>query len=431
MADHDPHTERNDKCPKELLYKHPLYQDGKLECHKLEVEDVELCLWRYRHEGKMPVLLLHGASAGAQTFTIPKGRSLMDRLHEERFEPWLLDWRGSLNVAERLGSRGLRDKCEQLDFDHTADHDIPAALTKIRDVLSEEKKSVPKHLGAVGFCMGGGTLAQSIAAGKDKGALTHVVLMTLGLFYKTPAANVLKVQDHLLERLLTLDRGEPRGTVFAIDPRVDEEDRYEHQPQWEWPQPLEYLYQNWPGRLHTDEEIENLLEHKKQREADLARMCNRVGFMFGDPYREMNLVPELHEHELPKQFGAIPLKMYAHGARNVRRGWAAPWNACDVVTTEDNNEGKDEARPDPRIFLNGDSRQHFYDLEKVTLITGAMNRLWHRDSIDCMYEWLVRGDARPSEKIRKVILKRYGHQDLLWGEQSPRDVFPDILDGLM
>jgi hypothetical protein len=81
--------------------------------------------------------------------------------------------------------------------------------------------------------------------------------------------------------------------------------------------------------------------------------------------------------------------------------------------------------------LNGDSRQHFYDLEKVTLITGAMNRLWHRDSIDCMYEWLVRGDARPSEKIRKVILKRYGHQDLLWGEQSPRDVFPDILDGLM
>ena len=30
---------------------------------------------------------------------------------------------------------------------------------------------------------------------------------------------------------------------------------------------------------------------------------------------------------------------------------------------------------------------------KVTLVTGARNRLWHRDSIDRMHEWLCRGSS--------------------------------------
>ncbi len=425
MIERDSHIDRTDACRGHPLYKHPLYENGKLKCYPLPAGGVELCLWRWRNDGKMPVLLLHGASAGAQTFVIPKQRSLMDRLHEEGYEPWLLDWRGSLNVAERLGSDGLLDNRDTLDFDHTAEHDIPAALDKIRELRPDADQ-----LGAVGFCMGGGTLAQAIAAGyvqERDPPLTHVVLMTLGLFYKTPAVSLLKVQDHLLERLRGLNRGDAGGEVFAIDPRVDD-GRYRNEPGWSWPEPLEYLYQNWPGRLQPLHDVGEIRDLRKDERAIL-RMCNRVSFMFGDPYREMNLVPELHDSELPNQFGAIPIRMYAHGAKNVRRGWAAGFKAIDVAGASGNTERKVGDRH-PLRFMRDQCRDCFNELKRVTLITGAMNRLWHRDSIDCMYEWLVHRHARPGERVRKVILDEYGHQDLLWGEQSPRDVFPKILDGL-
>jgi hypothetical protein len=68
----------------------------------------------------------------------------------------------------------------------------------------------------------------------------------------------------------------------------------------------------------------------------------------------------------------------------------------------------------------------------LTLITGDLNSLWHRDSIDTMYEWLRWGRNRDQpRKLRKHVLNGFGHQDLYWGADAPEHVFPLILEGLL
>ena len=72
-------------------------------------------------------------------------------------------------------------------------------------------------------------------------------------------------------------------------------------------------------------------------------------------------------------------------------------------------------------LVSEDARRRFDDLEKVTLITGDLNQLWHRNSIDYMHEWLRRGSS--SEKFQKHVIPGYGHQDLLWGQNATNDVY--------
>ena len=102
--------------------------------------------------------------------------------------------------------------------------------------------------------------------------------------------------------------------------------------------------------------------------------------------------------------------MYVHGARNARRRWAA---------------GFECANDDVELLAGRTSRDGFNRLESITLITGAKNQLWHRDSIDRMNEWL-----RRSRRSEKVIVPDYGHQDLLWGRRAREVVFDRIVRGL-
>jgi hypothetical protein len=64
----------------------------------------------------------------------------------------------------------------------------------------------------------------------------------------------------------------------------------------------------------------------------------------------------------------------------------------------------------------------------VTLITGAENHLWHRDSIDLTYEWLRNraSSRRERDRHRKHVLADYGHLDLFWSEDARADVYPLI-----
>jgi hypothetical protein len=145
--------------------------------------------------------------------------------------------------------------------------------------------------------------------------------------------------------------------------------------------------------------------------------------MYGMPYYHGNLVDEIHGTSsnppvlpvLKDQFGAIPLHMYLHAAQNIRRRHATFY--------EDKNLSDE-------VFISDAARGQFSDLDKVTLITGARNRLWHRNSIDLMYEWLTQGRLRPGYRVQKHILPNYGHQDLLWGKKAPADVYEFIEKGL-
>jgi hypothetical protein len=426
------------------------------------------------NKGGMPVLLLHGASARHETFVIPgpdmdgKPRCLRDWLWEEGFEPWLLDWRGSATVVEKAGKDRLR---EFFDLDHAADRDIPWALEKIREVSGDER-----GIGAVGHCLGAGALAQAIAGGSVTGEakprLTHVVLLTLGLFYRPPFEGRLKTQERSLERLWNAPE-----EVATVDPR----------PGATWPGLIEEIYRNWPGIL---------LPHSNEIPSEVFEMCNRLSFMYGPPYLEKQLVPEIHRetwtvsfhkgasaplvgqvvegersgargklHEferttgawaegdaagvlwlveangkfesdenlkvgktfiassvgtrhdaaqLPAQFGAIPLRMFFQAAKNVLRQGRA---------------GRFEDPPEHKGLTCDVNREHFDGLA-MTLITGRENKLWLSRGVDDMYEWLKNGPQKPGRRCRKVVLRGYGHQDLLWGRSAREDVFPKIREGL-
>ena len=129
--------------------------------------------------------------------------------------------------------------------------------------------------------------------------------------------------------------------------------------------------------------------------------------------------------ELGEQFGAIPLRMYLQGAQNVRRGWAGPF-----VDTKRDVDMVAKAKRDG-VLIGTDARGNFLKLSAITLITGARNQLWHRDSVNRMYEWLTSGSSQARAKVRRHVLREYAHQDLLWGKRAKEEVFPLIVkDGL-
>jgi hypothetical protein len=368
---------------------------------------------------RTPVLLLHGASASRETFLFPPGASLVDfLLRYTNLEPWLLDWRGSGYVTDRYLADG-RAMGSAFSFDDAAKEDIPHALSAIA-THSGSAESMP----VLGHCMGAASLARSIAGGdldKAKARPSHIVLSTIGLFFEVSVDGRLKAEDHVLERLWS------EGTKL-IDPRVDLiEGRRGTKPRNPWPAELEKMFGAWPQwfkphRRRRDRGEANGQRHRAR--ADVLETCNRLSFMYGEPYYEPALHPAIHgsHDELKSQFGAIPLQMYLHAAQAVRRGWIAGFEDKEHESTRDE-------------FIGEPARSRFDDIH-ITLITGALNRLWHRDSIDRMYEWLMRPpterrtpDSR-NRRCEKIIFPNNGHQDLLWGQNSWYEVFPRIADAL-
>jgi pimeloyl-ACP methyl ester carboxylesterase len=355
-----------------------------------------------------PVLLLHGASACHRTFTVPKV-GLAQWLFEKHFDPWLLDWRGShLVVRDPLNRASLQSHPKAYNFNRAAAEDVPAAIRKMRAF------GVKGPIALLGHCMGSAVVAEAVAMGHVAADVNRIVLIALGLFYEAPIDSRLKSEERILERL-TLMTG--RNAVPFIDPRIDEASG---RLRIEWPDDLNNLYDAWPGALRS---------HDEPRDGAIGAMCNRLSFMYGMPYHHTKLAVAIHGNdsvaaELPNQFGAIPLHMYLHAAKNLRRGQATPFEPPAVTNSETPHP------PSDADFVSEKSRARFRRLEKVTLITGALNRLWHRDSVDRMHEWLCRGSSLGLRKIRKHVLAAYAHQDLLWGKDSPDQVYSFIEKGL-
>jgi pimeloyl-ACP methyl ester carboxylesterase len=376
-----------------------------------DTSGVKIFLWRYTGNGngmdkkpRKPVLLLHGASGNRRTFTFPD--TLPDdglaKWLSRDFDPWLLEWRGSGEVVDKADPDSLSKHGEAYNFNLAAQYDVPRAIRTIRKETGAAKVS------ALGFCMGSGVLAEAVALGHvTDDCVDRVVLMTLGLFYETPIDGRLKTEERLLERLHGSSTG--KNAFLFVDPRMESDTALLKS----WPDDLEALYKGWPDALrsHTDGDVRPLDR--------VTHTCNRLCFMYGTIYHHENLVDEVHAKRdgtsvLEQMFGAIPLQMYIHGARNIRQGQATSF----------------DHKRDARDFVSDEALERFRRLEKVTLITGALNRLWHRDSIDRMYEWLTRGSAAHLSRFHKRVLPTYGHQDLLWGTRSAADVLPEIRKGL-
>jgi cholesterol oxidase len=352
---------------------------------------VWLRLQRYVPEGTghspgPAVLLLHGGSANHKTFTVKNG--LASWLFGCGFDPWLLDWRGSSLVSDcSRNDFTLRHESELYTFNRAAREDLPAAIARMR------AGGVEGPIGLVGHCMGSAVIAEAVACGSIKGETDRIVLLALGLFYEAAIDSRFKSEERILERLILNIQQVP-----CIDPRLKSAAQLLNP----WPDDLGELYEAWPKGLRAHEPDDDPL---------VLAMCNRLTFMYGMPYRHENLAEGIHDG-LASHFGGFPLQMYLHAARNLREGEATYFHSTG-----------------PRI-VSDDARKEFIELARVTLITGESNRLWHRDSIDRMHEWLSRGESKALQTVRKHILGNYAHQDLLWGADSPVHVYPHIAEGL-
>lgn len=347
--------------------------------YQIAAGDLDLILSRHVKMGSASaeptVLLLHGASAASYTFELPRSVGLIDDLLGRGADVWTLDWRGSNRVSPNYSGNPAR-----FTLDKAAKLDLPAAIEHIR-----KRKPEAGKVAVLGHCMGAGTLAMAIGAGYIKpDDVSHVILSTLGLFYQVPWDGWVKAEDYTLERIRCED-----PDVASIDADC------ERKP---WPELMEEVYQRWPATFMPPEGNE---------------IFRRLSFMFGQPY-EPELVPRnIHnEQELRRQFGEIPLLLYMHCAQNVRRGFAAPFDCTD-----------DDPKPDA-TYLNA---ENFRDIE-LTLITGSRNQLWHPDAIHRMYDWLHRSPGKIN--CRRVIFPKYAHQDLLWGKEARKEVYPTIAAGL-
>lgn len=361
-----------------------------------------------------PVLLLHGASAWSHSFTVGTRDGLGGYLLENGFDVFLLDWRGSMNMVAKYGPNAAAYDVTSLDS--CAEHDVSRAIEAIREIRREDRRPIA----IFAHCVGGGVAAMAIAAGHvvargepadlpDR--VDRVVLSTLGLFYEVAWDGVLKGEDHLLEKVRVRD---PK--VYAVD----------SSPDVPFPKDIDDVYTLWPAAARPDDPLPRF---------------QKLSFMFGMPYLAPSIVDGLHsEAGLSKQFGMMHLQLFQHGVQNLRRGFAAPLDADESVSDLAGSSSRRrmvQRRPmGARVRSTPQplSVDHYLDLsawsklDRVHLLTGEQNTLWHRTSIDSMYEFLRR---RLSAAVcTKQIHRGYGHQDLLWGKRSADDVFPSILTAL-
>src|SRR5690606_7615730 len=141
-------------------------------------------------------------------------------------------------------------------------------------------------------CMGAACLSIAIARGSlgEKTRLTHVVLSTIGLFYEVAVDGRLKASDRVLERLLS------REEIYFVDPvcnpRDVGSDPHEDSDDvlgTKWPNELEKMYEAWPHWWRPHRQANGALT------SHILSMCNRLSFMYGEPYHEPALCAQIHE----------------------------------------------------------------------------------------------------------------------------------------
>lgn len=362
--------------------------------HALPIDGLSLFLRHHpaRRRREHTVLLLHGGNTSSRMYQEPDG-GLVKFLTEGACDVWTLDWRSSALIVDPLIQQrpplGGSEAKERALFtlDRVAEADIPLALNKMRE------HGVEGDISVLGFCLGGAALAMAVSRGYlETLGVGNVVLVTMGLFFEVPWNGWLKAEDFIIERLLS-STPPPRG----VDPTRPEE----------WHEAMRSAYARWPKTWLApgSEPIDALFRS--------------LTFMYGEPYARGRLKRAFERRLLTGFFGSVHLGLFLHAGQLVRRGYAARFDELDVI-----DRARLDAPGSPSV--TGDLVATHFENKRVTAVTGAEDRLWHRDSIDLMYEWLRNEAAAPRERRRhrKHVVPHYGHLDLFWSEDAARDVYP-------
>ncbi|MFP2924639.1 alpha/beta hydrolase [Pyxidicoccus sp. 3LG] len=324
-----------------------------------------LQLTRYRGGTKGPVMLVHGAGVWSGMFMLPTIReNFVQFLVRHGYDTWLLDWRASVELPLR-----------QFTLDDAAEHDMPAAVRKVRALSGAETVQAVVH------CAGSVAFFMALAAGRLP-EVRSVVASQVALHQIVPPITQLKAMLRLPEVLdVTLDYLSP-----------DED-------------PANPLWQEAFGK------VSDLLHH----ECD-STVCHRLTFMYGHLYRHGKLNRETHER-LDEQFGPCNMLTFRHLAQMARAGQAVAFD-----------HGKEEnlrryGSATPPSYL----RPEHLKLP-ITFLSGEQNGTYMPASTELTFEWLR--EANGADLYQRHVLEGYGHLDTFMGSTAARDTYPVVLEAL-
>jgi hypothetical protein len=350
-------------------------------------------------------LLTHGGNSTGDTFLLPRG-GLKDALLARGWDVWVLEWRGSPYVMDDvlaldppLGGSAAEER-RLFTFDQVVADDFPAALKQVRQATPDSRPVV-----IVAHCLSAGLTALACARGAlEPFGIRKIVLCELGLFVEVPWNGWLKPEDFILERVI-----HETPACRAISPRRPDE----------WPPAFKTAAAGWPSAWLP-----------AQGTTSFERMLHDLSFMVGPPYALDRLDESLRNASIEPFFGPMHLGLYLHASQSVRRGYLARFDEPDIIDRARVLPLFSRAPPEPKPPL-GDLDPQFFRNKSVALIAAGQSRLWHRDAIDLMYDWLQSiGGRDPSTSVTKHVFVDYGLQELFWGLRAPAEVYPAIADEL-
>jgi pimeloyl-ACP methyl ester carboxylesterase len=329
-------------------------------------DQAPVTLTRVRGGTKGPVLLVHGVAVSSHIYAIPTVRqNFVQYLVANGYDVWLVDWRGSIVHPLR-----------QFTLDEVAQHDIPAAVAKVKEVTKAES------IQAVVHCAGSNVFFMAMSRGLLPD-VRCVVASQVALHNVVPPASLLKARLGLADRLAQV------GTT-AMSPADDD-----GHP----------LFQFAFGKL-TD-----AVHHECA-----STMCHRLTFIYGHLYHHARLNHATHEG-LASQFGACNILALRHFSQLASVGYSRMF----------------DHGPKRNIELYGSETPPSYlDATHltvpITFLSGQLNNVWRPASTERTYDWLVEANG-PGRYTRHVV-EGYGHLDTFMGATANVDTYPLMLDQL-
>jgi hypothetical protein len=220
---------------------------------------------------KGPVLLVHGAGVRAEIFRAPVETNIVDYLVANGYEPWLENWRASIDV-----------KPNNWNLDQAALYDHPEAVrTVVKETGWPEIKAIIHCQGSTGFMMS--TLAGLVPQVKT------IISNAVSLHTVVPSFSRVKLRAIL-----------PAVSIFTS-----------------------YLSPQWGIRAPTlTARVISLIVRLFHHECD-NEVCKQVSFMYGTGFpalwKHENLNPQTHEW-LKHEFAFVPVTFYKQMARCVGKG---------------------------------------------------------------------------------------------------------------
>lgn len=383
-----------------------------------EVKVIEIGLIRYKQSTKSlketlshsqnedvfkakSIILINGLALTTHAFVAQelKDKSLAAMLYEEGWDVWMLEYRGSPL---------LDASAEYSSMDEIAQSDIPIAVNKVLETISQELQSPNINIGNLqvycfSHCVGSASLMMSILGGRlhhqslNKSKLAGILISQFHPLVVGSKTTQIRLQlAAFVRNVLGMDmlqftagQAQTKGIYTFIDRLLAS---------------FNYDAGNAFSNEKCNHEI-NLTKHQPD-----STSCKRMTGIFGRSMVHKNILPETHD-KLDLYFGRANVGVFLQGAK------------CVEYERLVNRDGQN-------VYVN-DTNVDNYLVMPLMLLHGRDNVLFNKESLRLTKKYLNRvfNRERKKRKLDKfLIAPGYGHFDCTIGKNAHAHIFRPSID---